>query len=345
MNMGLNVHAIRAIYLYRDGANPAHGGAERRLAGAVDLALFRGVRRGDRLAHVGSRRRQLWRLHRARPDHAAVLTQSMSNASFGIYFPRFVGTIYEIAVGAGFCRRDRDRLCRRGGDQIDHDRPDHAGHGALCSCSFASTHPFWMLGFLLLTAITFSLFGFIIGIWADGFEKLQIIPLLIITPLTFLGGSFYSIDMLPPFWRSPDAVQSGRLSGQRLSLEFLQRIRCQRRDQPRHDAGVPGRMPGDCRLDIQDGLSAEDVNGAAYLLLPPAGEGGRRSRPDEGSRAKRDGFEPIHLAPPAMTADEQRWKALWMSETPASSSRVERNSATFKAVALRATTPHPSCFA
>ncbi len=63
-------------------------------------------------------------------------------------------------------------------------------------------HPFWMLGFLLLTAVTFSLFGFIIGIWADGFEKLQLVPLLIVTPLTFLGGSFYSIDMLPPVWRT-----------------------------------------------------------------------------------------------------------------------------------------------
>ena len=68
--------------------------------------------------------------------------------------------------------------------------------------SFGVAHPFWMLGFLVLTAVTFSLFGFIIGIWADGFEKLQIIPLMIITPLTFLGGTFYSIKMLPPFWQS-----------------------------------------------------------------------------------------------------------------------------------------------
>ena len=79
---------------------------------------------------------------------------------------------------------------------------DHPGHGACCSCRSQIAHPFWMLLFLVLTAVTFSLFGFIIGIWADGFEKLQFVPLLIITPLTFLGGTFYSIDMLPPFWQT-----------------------------------------------------------------------------------------------------------------------------------------------
>ena len=82
------------------------------------------------------------------------------------------------------------------------DRPDHPRHRRISSCTLHIEHPFWMLLFLVLTAVTFSLFGFIIGIWADGFEKLQLIPLLIITPLTFLGGSFYSIDMLPPVWRT-----------------------------------------------------------------------------------------------------------------------------------------------
>ena len=81
------------------------------------------------------------------------------------------------------------RLCRRGGDQVDHPRADHPGHRARCSCRCEIAHPFWMLAFLVLTAVTFSLFGFIIGIWADGFEKLQVVPLLIITPLTFLGGT------------------------------------------------------------------------------------------------------------------------------------------------------------
>ncbi len=93
----------------------------------------------------------------------------------------------------------------------------------------------------MLTAVTFSLFGFIIGIWADGFEKLQFVPLLIITPLTFLGGSFYSIDMLPPCWRTVSAVQPGRLSGQRLSLELLRQRRRERRREPGHDRGVHGR--------------------------------------------------------------------------------------------------------
>ena len=82
-------------------------------------------------------------------------------------------------------------------------------------------HPLWMIFFLVMTCVTFSLMGFIIGIWADGFEKLQLIPLLVVTPLTFLGGSFYSIDMLPPFWRHVSLHQSGRLSHQRVPLELL----------------------------------------------------------------------------------------------------------------------------
>ena len=96
-------------------------------------------------------------------------------------------------------------------------------------------HPFWMLLFLVLTAVTFSLFGFIIGIWADGFEKLQVIPLLIITPLTFLGGSFYSIDMLPPFWRTVTLFNPVvyLVSGFRWS--FYGDRRRQRRRQPGHD--------------------------------------------------------------------------------------------------------------
>ena len=89
------------------------------------------------------------------------------------------------------------------------------------SCRSRSLHPLWMIAFLVLTAATFSLFGFIIGIWAKGFEQLQFIPMLIVTPLTFLGGAFYSIDMLPPAWRTVTPVQSGRLSDQRLSLELL----------------------------------------------------------------------------------------------------------------------------
>jgi ABC-2 type transport system permease protein len=130
----------------------------------------------------------------------SLLTQSISNASFGIYFPKFTGTIYELLSA-----------------------PVSAFEIVLAYVGAAATksivlgviimatawlfvplrieHPVWMLLFLLLTALTFSMLGFIIGIWADGFEKLQVVPLLIVTPLTFLGGSFYSIDMLPPLWQ------------------------------------------------------------------------------------------------------------------------------------------------
>jgi ABC-2 type transport system permease protein len=130
-----------------------------------------------------------------------ILTQSIMNASFGIYFPRFAGTIYEILsapvspfevvlgyVGAAATKSIIIGLIILG--------------TAALFVPFHIEHPLWMLAFLVLTALSFSLFGFIIGIWADGFEKLQIIPLLIITPLTFLGGTFYSVNMLPPFWRT-----------------------------------------------------------------------------------------------------------------------------------------------
>ncbi len=130
----------------------------------------------------------------------SLLTQSVSNASFGIYFPRFTGTIYELLsapvsyleivvayVGAAATKSIILGLIILATAALFV--PLHIGH------------PVWMIAFLVLTAVTFSLLGFIIGIWADGFEKLQLVPLLIVTPLTFLGGSFYSIDMLPPFWQ------------------------------------------------------------------------------------------------------------------------------------------------
>ncbi|AWN41637.1 ABC transporter permease [Methylobacterium durans] len=130
----------------------------------------------------------------------ALLTQSISNASFGIYFPRFAGTIYEILsapispveVVLGYVGAAASKSILIGLIIL------------ATSALFVPLHiehPAWMVAFLLLTAITFSLFGFVIGLWADGFEKLQLVPLLIVTPLTFLGGSFYAIEMLPPFWR------------------------------------------------------------------------------------------------------------------------------------------------
>ena len=130
----------------------------------------------------------------------SLLTQSISNASFGIYFPKFVGTIYEILsapvspfeIVAGYVGAAASKSIILGLIILVTAR---------LFVPFQIEHPLWMLTFLLLTAATFSLFGFIIGIWADNFEKLQLVPLLVVTPLTFLGGSFYSIHMLPPFWQ------------------------------------------------------------------------------------------------------------------------------------------------
>lgn len=131
----------------------------------------------------------------------SVLTQSIANASFGIYFPRFIGTIFEILAAPityfeivlGYVGAAATKSVVLGLIIL-------ATAGLFVPLHIA--HPFWMLLFLVLTAITFSLLGFIIGIWADNFEKLQIVPLLIVTPLAFLGGSFYSISMLPPIWQT-----------------------------------------------------------------------------------------------------------------------------------------------
>jgi Predicted membrane protein len=131
----------------------------------------------------------------------SILTESISNASFGIYFPRFIGTIYEVLsapvspfeIVVGYVGAAASKSIMIGSIIL------------LTASLFVPLeirHPFVMLLFLVLTSLTFSMFGFIIGIWADSFEKLQIIPLLIITPLTFLGGSFYSISMLPPLWQT-----------------------------------------------------------------------------------------------------------------------------------------------
>ena len=130
-----------------------------------------------------------------------LLTQSVMNASFGIYFPRFVGTIYELlSAPISFFEIVLGYVGAAATKSII------LGVIILATAGFfvplEIQHPVWMVTFLILTAVTFSLLGFIIGIWADGFEKLQIIPLLIITPLTFLGGSFYSINVLPPVWQT-----------------------------------------------------------------------------------------------------------------------------------------------
>src|SRR5215475_10154043 len=129
-----------------------------------------------------------------------LLTQSTANASFGIYFPKFVGTIYELlSAPISFLEIVLGYVGAAATKSII------LGLIILITAGFfvplRLEHPLTMVAFLVLTAVSFSLFGFIIGIWADGFEKLQVIPLLVITPLTFLGGSFYSVKVLPPIWR------------------------------------------------------------------------------------------------------------------------------------------------
>jgi ABC-2 type transport system permease protein len=130
----------------------------------------------------------------------SVLTASISNASFGIYFPKFTGTIYELlSAPVSFI----EMLCGYVGAAAT--KSIILGLIILATAAFFVplhvAHPASMVAFLVLTALTFSLFGFIIGVWANGFEQLQLIPMLVVTPLTFLGGAFYSIDMLPPAWR------------------------------------------------------------------------------------------------------------------------------------------------
>jgi ABC-2 type transport system permease protein len=130
-----------------------------------------------------------------------LLTQSVANASFGIYFPRFTGTIYELlSAPVSFFEIVLGYVGAAASKSIILGIIILATAGLFVPLHIA--HPFWMIAFLVLTALTFSLLGFIIGIWADGFEKLQIVPLLIISPLTFLGGSFYSISVLPPAWQA-----------------------------------------------------------------------------------------------------------------------------------------------
>ncbi len=130
----------------------------------------------------------------------SLLSVSISNASFGIYMPKFAGTIYEVLsapisaveIVIGYVGAAATKSIVLGFLIL---------FTARLFVSYEIAHPIWMVGFLILTSITFSLFGFIIGIWADGFEKLQIVPMMVVTPLTFLGGSFYSISMLPPIWQ------------------------------------------------------------------------------------------------------------------------------------------------
>jgi len=197
----MNVHAIRAIYLF-EMARTWRTLLQSIVAPVISTSLYFvvfGAAIGSRMAAIGGISYGAFIV----PGliMLSLLTQSISNASFGIFFPKFSGTIYEllsapvsyIEIVTGYVGAAASKSILLGLIILATAR---------VFVAFEIAHPLWMLAFLILTSVTFSLSGFIIGIWADGFEKLQLVPLLIVTPLTFLGGSFYSIDMLPPIWRT-----------------------------------------------------------------------------------------------------------------------------------------------
>jgi ABC-2 type transport system permease protein len=197
----MNIEAVRAIYMF-EMARPRRTVTQTIVSPVISTSLYFvvfGAAIGSRIQSVGGISYGSFIV----PGLVmlSLLAQSISNASFGIYFPRFTGTIYEVLsapvspleIVLGYAGAAASKSVILGAIIL-------ATAGIFVPLRVE--HPLWMLGFLVLTAATFSLFGFIIGIWADGFEKLQIVPLLIVTPLTFLGGSFYSINMLPPVWRT-----------------------------------------------------------------------------------------------------------------------------------------------
>lgn len=196
----MNVHAIRAIYgfelgrtwrtIFQSIASPV-------LSTSLYFIVF-GAAIGSRMAHIDGVSYGAFIV----PGliMLSILTESVSNASFGIYMPKYSGTIYEILsapistseIVIGYIGAAATKSVILGSIILITAR---------LFVTFSIAHPVWMVATLLLTAVTFSFFGFIIGIWADGWEKLQIVPLMVVTPLTFLGGSFYSISMLPPLWQ------------------------------------------------------------------------------------------------------------------------------------------------
>jgi len=196
----MNTHAIRAIYLFemhRAWRTLMQSLATPVISTSLYFVVF-GSAIGSRMAQVEGVSYGAFII----PGLVmlALLTESISNASFGIYMPRYNGMIYEVLsapvsfveivigyVGAAVSKSIvlGIVILLTAGLFVDYD----------------IDHPMWMLGFLLLTAVTFCLFGFVIGIWADNWEKLQVVPVLIVTPLSFLGGSFYSISILPPLWQ------------------------------------------------------------------------------------------------------------------------------------------------
>jgi len=197
----MNTHAVRAIYTFemaRTGRTLLQSIISPVISTALYFVVF-GAAIGTRIPEVEGITYGAFIV----PGliMLSLLTQSLSNASFGIYFPKFTGTIYELlSAPVSFYEILMGYVGAAATKSVILGLIILATAALLVPLRIE--HPLWMMLFLVLTAVTFSLFGFIIGIWADGFEKLQLIPLLFITPLTFLGGSFYSIDMLPPFWQT-----------------------------------------------------------------------------------------------------------------------------------------------
>ena len=197
----MNLQAVRAIYRFemsRTGRTLAHSIVSPVISTTLYFVVF-GAAMGSRITEIEGVPYGMFIV----PGliMLTLLTQSVANASFGIYFPRFTGTIYEIlSAPISFLEIVLGYVGAAASKSIILGIIILATAGLFVPLRIA--HPFWMLAFLVLTALTFSLLGFIIGIWADGFEKLQIVPLLVISPLTFLGGSFYSINVLPPVWQT-----------------------------------------------------------------------------------------------------------------------------------------------
>ncbi|WP_027134697.1 ABC transporter permease [Geminicoccus roseus] len=197
----MNLYAIRAIYLFemaRTGRTLLQSIAAPVISTSLYFIVFGSA--------IGSRMEQIEGVSYGAfivPGLVmlSILTESLSNASFGIYMPRYTGTIYEILsapisaveIVIGYVGAAATKSIILGSIIL---------LTARLFVDYSIMHPVWMAAFLVLTAVTFSLFGFIIGIWANGFEKLQIVPVMIVTPLAFLGGSFYSISMLPPLWQN-----------------------------------------------------------------------------------------------------------------------------------------------
>jgi len=201
----VNIHAIRAIYVFemaRTGRTLMESIASPILSTSLYFVVF-GAAIGSRMGEINGISYGAFII----PGllMLSLLSESISNASFGIYFPKFTGTVYEvlsapisyIEIVIGYVGAAATKSMILGTLILATAR---------LFVDYDVMHPGWMVGFLVLTSVTFSLTGFIIGVWADDFQKLQIVPLMVITPLTFLGGAFYSIDMLPPFWQKVTLV-------------------------------------------------------------------------------------------------------------------------------------------